>query len=84
MQSICVPDTPIGEIATNVADWGGVHLKDVIALRDAVAFSAAAVDYYISRRLPAGNSSILCNVPKAATIVFAGRAASAARPGAPT
>jgi len=66
MQPICIPDTPVGEIATNVADWGGVHLKDVIALRDVVALSAAAVDYYMWRRLPAGNSSILCNVPNAA------------------
>lgn len=66
MHPVCYPDMPVGEVASHIANWGGVHLKDVIALRDALALSSSAVDYYMWRRLPAGNSSVLCNVPDAA------------------
>jgi hypothetical protein len=55
-----------GEVAAAIERRGVVQLKGAIPPRDMLALSADAVDYFLWRKLPAGNASILCAVPDAA------------------
>jgi hypothetical protein len=66
MELVCTSDDCASDIAALIARSNVVQVKDAIPLREAVGYSADAVDYFLWRQLPAGAGSVLCNVSGAA------------------